>query len=43
MRTTVNNNNCSISLLISTIKLYINIHKADVCEQGVRIAELEFA
>jgi hypothetical protein len=43
MRTTLKEDYCIILLLISLIKQIQNTDKADICEQGVRIQEFEFA
>jgi len=43
MRTTLKNEDCIILLLINIIEQVHNTDKADICEQGVRIQEFEFA
>ena len=43
MRTTLKNDYCVIALIISLIEQVYITDMADICEQGVRIQEFEFA
>jgi len=43
MQTILKNEYCAILHIISTIEQAYNTDMADICEQGVRILEFEFA
>ena len=43
MRTTVKNTKLVLAVIINTLIKILLTNNADVCEQGVRIAEIKFA